>query len=120
MKYIPLILLFLAACVQHAPEPVIASAVSVVYDNGCLNREVGEGCLDNCDCKVPSQCILNTCQLVKQDDGSLCRFDRQCTSGHCSDFGKCELAGSTAVYDCRRECKTDYDGSYQPCYTVCK
>lgn len=114
------VLVLLQSCAEQLPETITASAVAVVYapDNCQHDRSVGEGCMNDCDCRKPAQCILNTCQLVKQEDGSLCKYDQQCKSGRCIG-GKCSLPGPTAVYECRQECGTRH-GSSNPCYTVCR
>lgn len=115
-----LALVFLAAC-SAPPEPVFAPTSAVVYelDHCSGEREIGEGCLENCDCRAPGQCILNTCQLVKQNQGSLCKHDSQCRSGHCED-GKCAQLGPTTRYDCKKVCRTKYDGKTNyPCYLSC-
>ncbi len=123
MKWISLVLFFLVACASQNLEPVVAPVSQVIYESPeCSGTKfVGEGCWKNCDCKVPSECIRNVCQLVKQEDGSLCIDSKQCLSGYCKDDGRCGGPdGPSGIYRCKRECKSDVDGSTKPCYTVCR
>ena len=120
MKWIWVGLVFLMACAQPL-EPVIAPAVTVVFD-GCESaNEIGEQCKEDCECLKPGICLDGICSLTKQEDGQLCVDNKQCLSGYCTENNVCGGPdGPTGGFDCDRVCRDDYPSLERKCYTVCK
>ena len=120
MKY-ALCLLLLFACAQAPLEPVIAPPIVTVFTHCDAVRVVGEGCTDTCECLRPGSCLNGICSLTKLPDGGLCVQNKQCSSGYCTESGRCGGPDGPKVnYDCDKVCRTDYTGKNYDCHTVCK
>ncbi len=111
------VLLFLLAC-SKAPQPITAQAAQVVIKCGA-SKEIGETCMDACECLKPGKCISGVCALVGLAEGQACFTDRQCSTGSCIK-NTCKIPGALSDnISCELDCTDRYDDS-ERCKTVCR
>lgn len=112
------ILALLLACTT-TPEPAMAPPTTVVVPGCQATQDIGEACLQDCECLSPLGCVNQRCSLTKLADGQPCSDNDQCLSGYCTQTGHCGGPDQESL-DCNYICREDYPSTAEKCYTVCR